>query len=97
MRLQPARLHAYAAIEPQAGDGFKDRWPQSVSNVPGASEWMAQQNGGSPRDANGDLRKHPDGGGEFIRRNLTPEASLAAICLLTHPKIGVLADITVHS
>ena len=47
-----------------------------------------------PRDANGDLRKHPDGGGKFIRRNLTPEASLAAICLLTHPKIGVLANIT---
>ena len=39
---------AYASIEPQARDGFKDRWPQSVSNVPGASEWMAQQNGGSP-------------------------------------------------
>src|SRR6478735_4913463 len=28
---------------PQTTDGFKDRWPQSVSNVPGASEWMAQQ------------------------------------------------------
>ena len=41
--------NAYAAVEPQAGgDGFKDRWPQSVSNVPGASEWMAQQNGGTP-------------------------------------------------
>ena len=40
--------NAYAAVEPQAGgDGFKDRWPQSVSNVPGASEWMAQQNGGT--------------------------------------------------
>jgi len=41
--------NAYAVVEPQAGeDGFKDRWPQSVSNVPGASEWMAQQNGGKP-------------------------------------------------
>jgi outer membrane protein, adhesin transport system len=39
---------ANAAIEPQARDGFKERWPQSASNVPGASEWMAQQNGGSP-------------------------------------------------
>ena len=50
-----------------------------------------------PRDANGDLRKHSDGGGEFIRRNLTPDASLAAIRLLTHPKIGVSANITVLS
>jgi hypothetical protein len=50
-----------------------------------------------PRDADVDLRKHPDGGGEFIHRNLTPEASLAAIRLLTHPKIGVLANITVLS
>ena len=44
----PRPTNAYAAVEPQAGgDGFKDRWPQSVSNVPGASEWMAQQNGGT--------------------------------------------------
>ena len=45
-----------------------------------------------PRDTDGDLRKHPDSGGEFIRRNLTPEAPLAAFCLLPHPKIGVLAE-----
>src|SRR4029077_16384170 len=32
---------------PVRKDGFKDRWPQSVSNVPGASEWIAQQNGGN--------------------------------------------------
>ena len=38
----------YASIASQTTDGFKDRWPQSVSNVPGASEWMAQQNGGNP-------------------------------------------------
>jgi hypothetical protein len=44
-----------------------------------------------PRDADGDLRKQPDGGGEFLRCNLTPEASLAAFCLLAHTKIGVLA------
>ena len=38
----------YASIASQTTDGFQDRWPQSVSNVPGASEWMAQQNGGNP-------------------------------------------------
>jgi adhesin transport system outer membrane protein len=37
----------YASIAPQTTDGFKDRWPQSISHVPGASEWMAQQNGGT--------------------------------------------------
>ncbi|MET0706580.1 MAG: hypothetical protein ABWY82_06995, partial [Tardiphaga sp.] len=45
-----------------------------------------------PRDANRDLRKHSDGGDKFIRRNLTPEAPLAAFCLLPYPKIGVLAE-----
>ena len=44
------------------------------------------------RDTDGDLRKHLDSGGEFIRRNLTPEAPLAAFCLLPYPKIGVLAE-----
>jgi outer membrane protein, adhesin transport system len=40
---------AYAAVTPEAGGrGFNDRWPQTVSNVSGASEWMAQQNGGTP-------------------------------------------------
>ena len=38
---------AYAAIEAEATDGFKHRWPQSASNVPGASEWMAQQKRGN--------------------------------------------------
>ena len=50
-----------------------------------------------PRDANRDLRKHSDGGGKFIRGNLTPDASLAAIRYLTHPKIGVSANITMLS
>lgn len=41
---------AYASMEPQPTDGFKDRWPQSshASNVPGASEWLAQQKAGTP-------------------------------------------------
>lgn len=41
---------AYASIDPQPTDGFRDRWPQSshASNVPGASEWLAQQKGGAP-------------------------------------------------
>jgi len=55
-RARPAA--AYASIDPkvtqgapqvaQGADGFKDRWPQSSqpSNVPGASEWIAQQKGG---------------------------------------------------
>jgi adhesin transport system outer membrane protein len=41
---------AYAALEPKGGgDGFKDRWPGSspTASVPGASEWIAQQKGGS--------------------------------------------------
>jgi adhesin transport system outer membrane protein len=38
----------YGSTVAQTTNGFGDRWPQSVSNVPGASEWMAQQNGGSP-------------------------------------------------
>ena len=54
---------AYASIEPQAQgaqaapprtaaqatEGFKDRWPSSsaAGNVPGASEWIAQQKGGN--------------------------------------------------
>src|SRR5258707_91661 len=54
---------AYASIEPQAQgaqaapqrtaaqatEGFKDRWPNqsAAGNVPGASEWIAQQKGGN--------------------------------------------------
>jgi outer membrane protein, adhesin transport system len=49
---QPASARpaaAYAAVEPQGGKGFKDRWPRSSStaSVPGASEWIAQQKGSS--------------------------------------------------
>ncbi len=53
--------------------------------------------GWHPRNADGDLRKHPCDGTEFIRRNRTTEATLAAIRLLACPGIGVLAEITVLS
>lgn len=37
---------ALASAESPTADGFKDRWPRSASNkIPGASEWMAQQEG----------------------------------------------------
>ena len=39
---------AYASIVHPSTDGFADRWPQTASNLPGTSEWMAQQNGGTP-------------------------------------------------
>jgi adhesin transport system outer membrane protein len=52
---------AYASIEPQGGqaapqrtvaqakEGFSDRWPSATAagNIPGASEWIAQQKGGN--------------------------------------------------
>ena len=41
-------VSAYASIVPPATDGFADRWPRSASNLPGTSEWMAQQKGGTP-------------------------------------------------
>jgi len=35
---------ALASVDPKpAADAFKDRWPQTASSVPGASEWLAQQ------------------------------------------------------
>jgi adhesin transport system outer membrane protein len=46
----PARpAGAYAALSPQSGEGFKDRWPRSsvAASVPGASEWIVQQKGGT--------------------------------------------------
>src|SRR4029077_265494 len=42
-------LHVPDAVEPQPGVDFKDRWGRSMigsSNVPGASEWLAQQKAG---------------------------------------------------
>jgi adhesin transport system outer membrane protein len=44
-------VSALAALEPQQGPGFQDRWPNksavASSKVPGASEWIAQQKGGN--------------------------------------------------
>ena len=44
-------VSALAALEPQRGPGFQDRWPNksavASSKVPGASEWIAQQKGGN--------------------------------------------------
>jgi outer membrane protein, adhesin transport system len=40
---------AYASVEPQSQEGFKDRWPQGgsfVSSLFGAPEWFAQNNKG---------------------------------------------------
>lgn len=34
---------ALASNDAEPTDGFKERWPQVASNVPGASEWLAQQ------------------------------------------------------
>ncbi|MBR1280151.1 TolC family outer membrane protein [Bradyrhizobium sp. AUGA SZCCT0283] len=40
-------VSALAALEPRPEEGFQDRWPKPsvASNVPGASEWLAQQKG----------------------------------------------------
>src|SRR6478609_1582430 len=44
-------VSALAALEPQQGPGFQERWPNksavASSKVPGASEWIAQQKGGN--------------------------------------------------
>jgi adhesin transport system outer membrane protein len=42
-----ARPAAYAAVEPQGPEGFKDRWPRLslAASTFGASEWFAQQKG----------------------------------------------------
>jgi adhesin transport system outer membrane protein len=44
----PARVAAYAAVEPE--DGFKNRWPRSAfaARMVGGSEWFAQKGGRSP-------------------------------------------------
>jgi outer membrane protein, adhesin transport system len=39
---------ALASIDTKRTGAFRDRWPQTASNVPGASEWLAQQKGGMP-------------------------------------------------
>ena len=66
-------VSAHAALEPQARDGFKDRWPQSVFECAGGFGMDGTTKRWQPRHANGDLRKQPDGGGEFLRCNLTPK------------------------
>ena len=55
-------VSALASVEPRSGDGFQDCWPSKTtvasSKVSRASEWMAQQKGGSstePKVIYGDL------------------------------------------
>jgi len=45
-------LGTLATVEPRPGEDFNDRWGRSTvgsSNVPGASEWLAQQKAGQSR------------------------------------------------
>jgi len=42
-------VSALAALEPQQGPGFQDRWPNDSVKVAGASEWMAQQKNDEPK------------------------------------------------
>jgi adhesin transport system outer membrane protein len=56
-----AGLAAFAAIEPEAQEGFKDRWPRYsfAASMLGVSEWLAQKKADKPATVYGNAVGQP--------------------------------------